>query len=186
LFRLHAIRLDYREEGPTAKYLGRSQRAGQYYSAARIFVLWFPVRECRCFFRAQPFFCIAPKWNYTTTYRHFGHGATIFCAFTSIFRLTEISRLFTLQPQIRETVIRRADGPFTPGIPQRRLTQPAGLNRDIEGGSSIPRRRRSQRCRRGIAQICRRSEWLPGCARGAVFVFRSFEIPGESNLAAAC
>jgi hypothetical protein len=49
------------------------------------------------------------------------------------FCLTEISRLFTLRPQVRGIVIRRAAGPIIPAIPQRRLTQPAGVKRSIEG-----------------------------------------------------
>jgi hypothetical protein len=77
--------------------------------------------------------------------------------------------------------------PIHPGNTASRLTQPDGLNRDIERGAfPLLHRRRSPCCRRGIAQIRRRSEWLSGYARGAVFVFRCFEISGESNLAAAC
>ena len=80
-------------------------------------------------------FRLVSSGNHTTRDRQFEHAATRFCASGCISPLTEFSLLITLRPRIQGTVIRRADGPPTPGTPQSRLTEPVGFHRDIEEAS---------------------------------------------------
>src|SRR5258706_9283735 len=69
----------------------------------------------------------------TTRGRHLEHGATTFCAFSSVFTLQNFRRCLHCVLRFRRNVVWRADGPFTPATPHHHCTQPVELNRYIKG-----------------------------------------------------
>ena len=86
MFKLRASRLDHRDEGPAAIYLGRARGALVDIILPYAFLCYGSrcasigvscARNC--------FFGNVSKWNFTTRDRQFKHGATIFCGSTSIF-----------------------------------------------------------------------------------------------------
>ena len=169
LFRLCASRLDRRDEGPAAKYLGRSRRAGQYYSAVRIFVLWFPCESAEVSSARNRF-------------------SALYLSGTQPLRIDILSmeqqhfvllRRFSLDRNFTVVYITPSDSgdrdsasgrPIHPGSTATSSDATCRVKPRHRGGSATPRRMRSQRCRRDIAQINRRSEELLG-TQGELFSF---------------
>ena len=179
-------RLDHRDEGPAAIYLGRARGALVDIILPYAFLCYgspcasVGVSSARNCFSA---WCLSETSPLGidilgTEQQHF-----------------VVSRRFSLDRNFTVVYIATSDSgdrdsasgrPIHPGNIATSSDATCRVKPRHRGGASTLRRRHSQCCRRGKAQTRRRSEWLPGYARGTVLVFRCFEIPGESNLAAVC
>jgi len=136
---------------------------------------------------AKWFSDLGPGSNTTTRDRQVEHTVRKILCFCSDFPLTEFSHLITLRRQIRGIAIRRPQGaPSLQGTATSFDVTCRVSSETSRRRPSTPRRRRSQRCRRGVTQILGRVSGF-GDALEGVFSFGAHEVPAfQPSRVAAC
>lgn len=144
------------------------------FSSASVLCVMVSGRMAVPFISAESFSHLGTDRNITTRDRQFEHGLSKILCFGAAFPLTEFSHLFTLRRQIRGER-NSASGQFLyPGNAAPSFDAICRISsKTSRRRPSTPRRRRSQRCRRGVTQVRRRA-----CGYGdALEGFFSFSVP---------